>query len=82
MKKEEITNKLKGIIEPYVQDKTAFDNLTEDSDLLRDLQINSAHLVDIILDVEDAFDIEIDDDKAESMMTVRDAVQVIRELKG
>ena len=80
MRKEEIIKELKNIIEPYVQDKEAFKGITEDSDLLQDLKVNSAHLIDIILDVEDAFDIEIDDEKAESMATVKDAVRVIEGL--
>jgi acyl carrier protein len=82
MKKEEIVQQLKKIIEPYVQDKEAFAGLTEDSNLLQDLKINSAHLSDIILDVEEAFDIEIDDEKAETMVSVKDAVKVIEELAG
>jgi acyl carrier protein len=82
MKKEEIVQQLKKIIEPYVQDKEAFAGLTEDSTLLQDLKINSAHLIDIILDVEEAFDIEIDDETAETMVSVKDAVKVIEELAG
>jgi acyl carrier protein len=77
MNTEEITEKLRKIIEPYVQNHEAFEALTMDTDLLTDLKINSAHLVDIILDAEEAFDIEIDDDSAEKMLTVKDAVEII-----
>ena len=45
--------------------REAFANITPNTDLLQDLKINSAHLVDIILDTEDAFDIEISDEDAE-----------------
>lgn len=72
-----LQDRLKSIIEPYVQDKEAFKSMTGQTDLLSDLKINSAHLVDIILDAEDAFDIEIDDESAEKMLTVQDAVDVI-----
>ncbi len=77
--REIIIEKLKSIIEPYVQDKEAFANVNENTDLLSDLKINSAHLVDIILDTEEAFDIEIDDDSAEDMLTIKDAVRIINE---
>ena len=69
--------KLRAIIKPYVQDEEAFSNIKPETDLLGDLKINSAHLVDIILDTEDAFDIEISDEDAEQMLTVKDAVGVI-----
>ena len=58
MKKEELITKLKSIVEPYIQDEEAFKNLNEATDFVKDLKINSANLVDVILDVEDAFDIK------------------------
>jgi len=36
-------------------------------------------LVDVILDVEDEFDIEIDNDAMEKMMTVKASIQVIKD---
>lgn len=79
MDQNTIIEKLSEIIKPYVQDQEAFANINEDTDLLQDLKINSAHLVDIILDTEEAFDIEIDDESAEKMLTVKDAVDIIGE---
>jgi acyl carrier protein len=79
MTREAILDKLRTVIEPYVEEKELLNQVTEDTDLLRDLKINSANLVDIILDTEDAFDIEIDDDAAEQMFTVGAAVKVVEE---
>lgn len=76
MDRSELLEKLKGILEPYVQDKEALSILNEETDFLEDLKINSAHLVDIILDSEEVFDIEIDDEAAEKMMTVKAALEV------
>ena len=80
MEKSAIIEKLRTIIEPYVQDQDAFANINESTDLLNDLKINSANLVDIIIDTEMEFDIEIDDDSAEKMLTVKDAVEIISQL--
>lgn len=80
MTSSEIKQKLKPLIEPYVQDKEAFDNLREDMDLMKDLKINSQHLVDIILDAEEEFDIEIDDESAEKMLTIQSAIEIIERL--
>ncbi len=77
MTQEQITEKLQTIIAPYVEDKSALEGINGETNLLNDLDINSANLVDIIIDVEDAFDIEIDDDSAEKMLTVKDAVEVV-----
>jgi acyl carrier protein len=54
MNKEETLEQLKEIIKPYTNNQEAFDNFTADTDFIADLNINSANLVDIILDVEDA----------------------------
>lgn len=77
MERKELTTTLQQIIQPYVQNQVAFKSLTEETDLLDDLGINSANLVDIILDVEDAFNIEIDDKSAEKMLTVGAALDII-----
>ncbi len=80
MNREEIKTKLREIIKPYVQNEEAFQNMNESSNLLMDLEVNSAHLVDIILDMEEAFDIEIDDEAAEKMMTVGEAINISEKL--
>lgn len=77
MTREEVEEKLRHIIRPYVTDEAAYSNMTENSDLLRDLKINSAHLIDIVLDTEKEFDITIEDDLVEKMTTVKDAVDTV-----
>lgn len=77
MTKEEITYCLKNIVAPYVQNDLAFQKFSEETDFLKDLEINSANLVDIVLDVEDEFGIVMDNDSMDSMLTVEDAVGII-----
>ena len=79
MKKEELVDKLKTIVKPYVQDEEAYQNLTAQTDFINDLKINSANLVDIVLDVEDAFEIEIDNESMERMLTVENAIEIIKD---
>ena len=78
MTNETLIPKLKKIIKPYIQDQEAFDNLTEDTDFVTDLKINSANLVDVILDVEDEFDIEMDNSSMEKMLSVKSAIEIIK----
>jgi acyl carrier protein len=79
MTKEKLIIKLKVIVKPYIQDEEAFKNLTEETDFINDLKINSANLVDVILDVEDEFEIEIDNDSMEKMLSVKAAIEIIEE---
>ena len=78
METKEIVHCLKDIVKPYVQNDLAFQNFSRETDFIKDLEINSANLVDIVLDVEDEFDIAIDNDSMDSMMTVDDAVKIIK----
>ena len=78
MTKEEIIKKLTTIVKPYIQNEEGFKNISENTDFIKDLEINSANLVDIILDVEDEFEIEIDNDSMEQMLSVKATVEVIQ----
>ena len=73
-----ILDKLKSIVKPYVQREEGLNDFSENTDFLKDLEINSANLVDVVLDVEDEFDIEIDNDSMEGMHTVGDAKEIIQ----
>ena len=65
------------LIQPFVREATAAGNINDDTRLIEDLKVNSARLVDIILETEDRFGIAIDDYSADGMRTVGDAVNVI-----
>ncbi|MDC6351471.1 phosphopantetheine-binding protein [Zeaxanthinibacter sp. PT1] len=69
--------KLKTIVSPYLPDDVSVDEIGIDSHFLNELNINSANLVDIVLDVEDEFDIVLENDDMEAMQTVRDAMAII-----
>lgn len=77
MTKEEIISELKVIVKPYIKDQEAFDNLSETTDFTNDLKINSANLVDVILDIEEKFGIAIDTLEMEKMLDVKTAVEII-----
>jgi len=79
MNREEAKEKLKTIIKPYTKNQESLQNLTEDTDFIKDLQINSANLVDIVLDVEEVFNITIDNASMEKMLDVKTALEIIEE---
>jgi acyl carrier protein len=77
MDKEALIEKLKAIVKPYVKSEEGFKTLDENTDFLNDLKINSANLVDVILDIENEFDIIIDNDSMEKMLNVKAAMEII-----
>jgi len=77
MDRSEIRTKVIEIIGAYAKDKEALATADDDTNILEDLKLNSARLVDVILDFEDAFDIEVEDEDADGVNTVGDAVNLI-----
>ncbi|MBP6758691.1 MAG: acyl carrier protein [Flavobacterium sp.] len=60
-----------------MQNQEAFDNLNENTDFINDLKINSANLVDLILDIEEEYEIIIDNQSMERMLDVKSALEII-----
>ena len=77
MEKAAVIEQLKKIVKPFVKNEEAFENINENTDFITDLNINSANLVDIVLDVEDAFGIVIDNQSMEKMLTVKATLDII-----
>jgi acyl carrier protein len=50
--------------------------------ILNDLKVNSARLVDVIIRCEDVYGISIDDEEADVIRTIGDAVNVIKQKLG
>jgi len=78
MENKELITRLKPIVAVYAQNKVALDEMSPDTDFINDLKINSANLVDVILDVEEEFDIEIDNASMEKMLTVQASIDIIQ----
>ena len=54
------------------------ETITEESKFIDDLGADSLDIFEIITAIEDSFDITIDDSQAESIVTVGDAADAIR----
>jgi acyl carrier protein len=76
---EERYSKLKEIIKIYLPEDVPVESISEESHFINELNINSANLVDIVLDVEDSFDIILENDDMDEMQTVADALQIIEQ---
>lgn len=77
MNTQEIFAKIVDIIREFVKEPELLAHVGMKTAIIQDLKVNSARLVDIIIKAEDAFDIQIDDDDADEIKTVGDAVAVV-----
>jgi acyl carrier protein len=82
MTREEILDELKKVLAPYTSNKEMLNSINDQTDLISDLKINSANVVDIIIDAEAKYNIEIDYDSADKMINVGSCIDVISEKLG
>ncbi|NSL90777.1 acyl carrier protein [Chitinophaga solisilvae] len=68
---------IREVVTPYAKNQEALQQLNEDTDFIKDLKINSANLVDVILDVEEKFNIIIDNESMEKMINVKAAIDIV-----
>ncbi len=81
MVQEQVFEKVVSILRPFVKAPEALESLSMDSSLVKDLKVNSARLVDIVLEIEDTFGLAIADADADKVKTVGDAVRLIQAAK-
>jgi acyl carrier protein len=77
MEQNEHYHTLRKLIEPYLPEEVSPEALKPESHLVNELNINSSHLVDLVLDVEDHYDIRLEDEEMQQMQTVGDALAII-----
>jgi acyl carrier protein len=58
------------------------DKVTEDASFIDDLCADSLDIVELVMAFEEEFGVEIPDDAAEKITTVRDAIEYIDQNKG
>jgi acyl carrier protein len=77
MSQEEIFEKVRGIVAEQLSVDAA--EVSADSNFQNDLGADSLDTVELVMALEEAFDIEIPDEAAEGITTVGDAVKYIQE---
>lgn len=77
MSKEEILEKIRGIVVEQLGVEAS--QVTPDAHFINDLGADSLGTVELIMSLEEAFDIDIPDDKAEQIRTVGDALIYIEQ---
>ena len=77
MNESEAFERVVKILTPHVRNQDALASIAPETNILDDLKVNSARLVDVVLAFEDEFDIEIPDEDVDAVNTVGDCVKLI-----
>jgi len=72
-----VETKVKNVIAEKIPDLDIEDVLPEAS-LIEDLGADSLTIVELVMSMEEIFEIEIDEDDAEKLITVKDAIDYIK----
>lgn len=75
--REELSEKLKSIVLSYIPEEEMPETIDYDMDLINDLGVNSMHLIDIVIDVENEYDITISDEELQSMNSLNKVLDVL-----
>jgi acyl carrier protein len=78
MDEQKIFQEMVNILRTYTKDVSLLDKATKETHILNDLKVNSARLVDVIIKCEDVFEITIEDDEADKIGTIGDAIALIQ----
>jgi acyl carrier protein len=77
MDQKEILEKVIAILKPFAKNQEALATATLETSIMKDLKVNSARLVDVVLDIEERFGIQVKDEEADKVRTVGDAVNLV-----
>lgn len=78
MSREEAKTKLMTILSEHF--KVAPTSLTDDVSFKEDLDADSIAMMEVILEIEDAFDIEVDDDEVAKIQTIGEALDYLEKV--
>ncbi len=82
MDEKNIFDGMINILKTYTKDPSLLEKATMDTHILNDLKVNSARLVDVVIKCEDVYSISIDDDEADKIRTIGDAVRIVKQKLG
>ncbi|OGY09593.1 MAG: hypothetical protein A2700_01060 [Candidatus Blackburnbacteria bacterium RIFCSPHIGHO2_01_FULL_44_64] len=76
---DDIRKKVLSAVAKYTKNQEAWNNATDNTRFVGDMGINSASLIDIVLELEDTFGFDIDDQEVKRIVTVGTAVAVLEQ---
>ncbi|MEE9412799.1 MAG: phosphopantetheine-binding protein [Methylococcales bacterium] len=75
----DILDQLNGLLKPYIKADSSI-VLTENSHLMADLGLNSVKVMDLLLNIEDSFDVSIPLSELPDVKTVKDFALLLQKM--
>jgi len=74
----ELYERIKALLNEFTPKGASANDISLETRLLEDLNVDSARVVELVLDLEDAFHIRIEDGLIDSLQTVGDLVSLVK----
>lgn len=74
---ESTKQRIIDILKKYTFNDDVWQGFNDSFSVIKDLKINSARMVDIVLDIEDEFGVEISDDELDALQSFGDMVKLV-----
>jgi acyl carrier protein len=82
MDRDAVFEDVVAILRPFVKNQAALATVGNGTSILKDLKVNSARLVELIIRMQQKFAIKVSDDDADRVRTVGDAVSLVLRLRA
>src|SRR5690349_5053078 len=79
MNEKEAFDTVLQLIRPFVRNQEKFQTADSNTRIWEDLQVNSSRFIDILLSIEETFDLEVDIEKFDGASTVGDVARLLME---
>lgn len=79
MEREAVFSTVVKVVSRFIRDQKLLEDIGGKTRIIEDLDINSARLIDVVLALEDEYEIEVDDSVLNRIGTIDDAIDVIIE---
>lgn len=78
MNNNEILEQLKKIFRAVIDENKNFDNITENTNIITDLGVNSVGLIYLLMAIEESYDIDMSDVTFKTFTNIGDVVEYIK----
>ena len=77
MSREEVTKRVSSVIKAFNKDNSATTEITDSTSFQKDLGLDSLDTVELLVAIEEEFDIEMPDKVADELKTVGETIEYI-----
>ena len=79
MKRQEIIEQLKHIFRTVIDENKDFSNVTEETNIIKDLGVNSVGLIYLLMAIEETYDIDMSDVTFSTFEKIGDVIAYIED---